>query len=122
MISIVPDVEEVDAVMLGPDGVLEGARPGSIIVEMSTIDPAATRRIAAKAAERGVRMIDAPVCRSSKHAVEGKLMILVGGAKEDFEECLPLLRAMGDTFHHCGGVGAGRRDGAAMASINSAGA
>ena len=107
ILSIVPDVPEVEAVMLGPAGALEAARPGSIIVEMSTIDPATTRQVAAAAAERGVRMIDAPVCRSSKHAEQGKLMFLVGGTKEDFEECLPILRAMGDTFHHCGDVGAG---------------
>ena len=107
IISIVPDVPEVEAAMLGPDGVLAGARPGSIIVEMSTIDPACTRKVGAAAAERGVRMIDAPVCRSSRHAVEGKLMILVGGDEADYQECLPLLRAMGDTFHHCGPLGSG---------------
>jgi len=107
VLSIVPDVPEVEAVMLGQDGVLAGARPGTIIVEMSTIDPAATRKVAAAAGEKSVRMIDAPVCRSSKHAETGQLMFLVGGAKEDFNECLPLLQAMGDTFHHCGDVGAG---------------
>ena len=107
VLSIVPDVPDVEAAMLGHGGVLEGARPGTIIIEMSTIDPATTRKVAAAAKEKGVRMIDAPVCRSSKHAEEGKLMFLVGGAKEDFDECMPLLRAMGDTFHHCGDVGAG---------------
>jgi len=105
--SIVPDSPEVEAVMLGPNGVLEGTRPGSIIIEMSTIDPNTTRKVADEAKKKGVRMIDAPVCRSSRHAVEGKLMILVGGAKEDFGECLSLLEAMGSTFHHCGDVGAG---------------
>jgi len=105
--SIVPDSPEVEMVMLGPDGVLEGARAGSIIIEMSTIDPETTRKVAKEANKRSVRMIDAPVCRSSRHAEEGTLMILVGGAKEDFDECLPLLKTMGNTFHHCGDIGAG---------------
>ena len=107
IISIVPDSQDVAAVMLGEGGVLPGARSGSLIIEMSTIDPETTRRVGAEAARVGVRMIDAPVCRSSQHAVRGELMVLVGGHEKDFEECLPLLKTMGDTFHYCGELGAG---------------
>jgi 3-hydroxyisobutyrate dehydrogenase-like beta-hydroxyacid dehydrogenase len=107
VLSIVPDSEQVRQVMLGEEGVLAAARPGSIVIEMSTIDPAVTRRVGAAAKKCGVRMLDCPVCRSSEHAVEGTLMMLVGGERGDFEECLPLLRTMGDTFHHCGALGSG---------------
>jgi 3-hydroxyisobutyrate dehydrogenase-like beta-hydroxyacid dehydrogenase len=104
---MVPDSPDVEGVILGPGGVLAGAQPGSIILQMSTIDVVTTRKVAAEAAKCGVRMIDAPVCRSSQHAIEGKLMILLGGAKEDVAECEPLLRTVGDTLHHCGELGAG---------------
>ena len=88
IITMVPDSRQVEQVILGPGGVLETAKEGSIIIDMSTIDPEVTRKVAVKVAEKGVRMIDAPVCRSTKHAEEGKLMILVGGAKEDYETAL----------------------------------
>ena len=105
--TIVPDSPHVEEAILGEAGVLRGARPGTLIVEMSTIDPQVTQRIAEKAAALGVRMIDAPVCRSNEHAKRGELMILVGGTKKDYDEALPILRCMGDTFHHCGPVGSG---------------
>ncbi len=105
--SIVPDSPEVRQVILGDDGVAKGAQPGTLIIEMSTIDPGTTRAIAQEVSGLGLRMVDAPVCRSSEHAKRGELMMLVGGAKEDYEEALPLLRCMGDTFHHCGDIGAG---------------
>jgi 3-hydroxyisobutyrate dehydrogenase-like beta-hydroxyacid dehydrogenase len=105
--SIVPDSPEVRQVILGDDGVAKGARPGTLIIEMSTIDPGTSRSIGQQVSALGLRMIDAPVCRSSEHAKRGELMFLVGGAKGDYEEALPLLRCMGDTFHHCGDNGAG---------------
>lgn len=107
VMTIVPDSPDVEAVILGPDGVLAGAEPGTLILEMSTINPATTRKVAAEAGTHGVRMIDAPVCRSSRHAMEGRLMVLVGGSEADFEASLPLLGAVGDTFHHCGEIGTG---------------
>jgi len=105
--SIVPDSPHVEQVVLGQGGLLEGAKPGLFLIEMSTIDPEVTRRLAEKANGAGVRVIDAPVCRSSEHAKRGQLQILVGGAEDDYQECLPVLRCMGDTFFHCGGLGMG---------------
>lgn len=105
--SIVPDSPEVEEVVLGENGLLEGARPGTVFIEMSTIDPEVTRRVAEKVVAAGCRMIDAPVCRSDAHAKRGELLILVGGTKKDYNECLPVLECMGDTFYHCGPVGAG---------------
>ncbi|MCX7011249.1 MAG: NAD(P)-dependent oxidoreductase [Candidatus Sumerlaeota bacterium] len=105
--TIVPDSENVEQAVLGAGGVAEGARPGSLVVEMSTIDPAVTRKVGAELAARGIRMIDAAVCRSTRHAEEGKLLFVVGGETADYEAALPLLRHMGDAFHHCGPLGAG---------------
>ena len=105
--SIVPDSPDVEAVILGENGLLEGAKPETLLVEMSTIDPQVTRRIAERVNAAGMRMVDAPVCRSDAHAKRGELLILAGGSKADYEECLPLLRCMGNAFYHCGQVGMG---------------
>lgn len=105
--SIVPDVPDVEAVILGENGTLSGARSGAIFIEMSTIDPDATRRIADKVRARGVRMIDAPVCRSDAHAARGELLILVGGSEADYAACMPVLKCMGNAFYRCGDVGMG---------------
>ena len=105
--SIVPDASDVETVMLGDQGVIRGARPGTLVIEMSTIDPRTSRTVAERLSRLELRTIDAPVCRSSDHAKRAELMILVGGGREDYEEALPVLRCMGDTFHHCGGIGAG---------------
>lgn len=105
--SIVPDVPEVEEVILGESGIAAGARPAALIIEMSTIDPGVSASIAEKVTAQGLRMIDAPVCRSSEHAQRGELMVLVGGGESDYEEAMPLLRTMGNTFHHCGPNGTG---------------
>lgn len=105
--TIVPDSPEVEAVILGPGGVLEGAREGLIVIEMSTIDPAVTKSVAKRVLDAGLRMIDAPVCRSTDHAARGEIEILVGGSKEDYDACMPLLECMGNTFFYCGDTGAG---------------
>jgi 3-hydroxyisobutyrate dehydrogenase-like beta-hydroxyacid dehydrogenase len=107
--SIVPDSPEVQEVILGDSGVLRGARPGTLLMEMSTIDPAVTESIASRVTRAGSRMIDAPVFRSVKHAERGELLIVVGGAKEDVDEAVPVLERMADTIHHFGPVGAGLR-------------
>jgi 3-hydroxyisobutyrate dehydrogenase-like beta-hydroxyacid dehydrogenase len=105
--SIVPDSPQVEEVILGENGILNGAKPETMIIEMSTIDPLVTQSVAKRVRAAGLRMIDAPVCRSVIEAAKGELLILIGGSKEDYEDCRPVLECMGSTFHHCGDVGAG---------------
>ena len=106
-ITMVPSSPHVEAAVLGPNGVLEGLKPGRILIDMSTIDPLVTRKVAAAAAERGIRMLDAPVSGSLPKAVDGTLTIMVGGPKEAFDECLPILQCMGENIFHVGDVGMG---------------
>jgi 3-hydroxyisobutyrate dehydrogenase len=106
-ITMVPSSPNVEAAVLGPGGVLDGLRPGRVLIEMSTIDPLVTRRVAAAAAERGVKMLDAPVSGSLPKAIDGTLTIMVGGPKEAFDACLPILQRMGENIFHVGEVGMG---------------
>ncbi len=99
------DVEEV---VLGPGGVVEGVQPGSIVVDMSTISPAVTRRISSALAERDVALLDAPVSGGEQGAEGGTLSIMVGGAAETLARVRPLLEVLGSTVTHCGPVGAGQ--------------
>lgn len=108
VIDIVTDSPDVEEVLLGPSGVIHGAKPGTIVIDMSTISPAVTQRIAAKLAEKGVRMMDAPVSGGAIGARNGTLSIMVGGDAETFQECLPLFQAMGRTITHVGGHGMGQ--------------
>jgi 4-hydroxybutyrate dehydrogenase / sulfolactaldehyde 3-reductase len=107
VITMLPDSPDVRVAVLGEGGVLDAMRSGAMLIEMSTIDPSVTREIAEAAAQKGVRMIDAPVGRNSVAAEAGKLLIMVGGEAAFLEECRPLLEQMGDTIHHCGPIGAG---------------
>lgn len=104
-VSDTPDVEEV---ILGERGVIQGARPGSLVIDCSTISPKATREIADKLAERRIFMLDAPVSGGSEGAAKGTLSIMVGGEREQFERALPVFQAMGKTITHVGGHGAGQ--------------
>ncbi|MSR22431.1 MAG: NAD(P)-dependent oxidoreductase [Gemmatimonadetes bacterium] len=104
-VSDTPDVEEI---VLGPGGVLAGARPGSLVVDMSTISPARTREIARRLEERGVHMLDAPVSGGSEGATRGTLSIMVGGDATQVERAMPAFRAMGKTITHVGPAGAGQ--------------
>lgn len=106
-ITMLPSSPHVEAAVLGPSGVLEGLRPGTTLIDMSTIDPTVTRKVARAAAERGVKMIDAPVSGSLPKAIDGTLTIMVGGPREVFEACLPILRAMGENIVHVGDIGMG---------------
>lgn len=108
VITNVTDSADVEAVILGPDGAIEGARPGAIVVDMSTIAPAVTRRIGERLAERGVGMVDAPVSGGDKGAIAGTLAIMAGGTAEDVERVRPVLAAMGERIVHCGPLGAGQ--------------
>ncbi|MGN6333396.1 MAG: NAD(P)-dependent oxidoreductase [Motilibacteraceae bacterium] len=104
----VSDTPDVQAVVLGEGGVLEGARQGALVIDLSTISPDATREIAGRLAERGVRFIDAPVSGGSEGAANGTLSIMVGGDAADVESARPVLEAMGKTITHVGPVGAGQ--------------
>jgi len=109
VITMLPNGEHVEAALFGPTGAAETMERGSLFIDMSTIAPAMTDRIAKQMAERGVAMLDAPVGRSSQHAVEGKLLIMVGGAEVDLKRARPALEQLGDTIVHCGPVGSGAR-------------
>jgi 3-hydroxyisobutyrate dehydrogenase len=104
-VSDTPDVEET---ILGENGIIHGATKGSIIIDMSTISPAATRNIARELDSRGMAMLDAPVSGGPEGAQKGTLAIMVGGEKEDFERALPVLESMGQTITHVGPIGAGQ--------------
>jgi 3-hydroxyisobutyrate dehydrogenase len=106
--TCVSDTPDVESVLLGNGGVLEGARPGSLVVDMSTISPRATREIAARLKAGGVDLLDAPVSGGSEGASKGTLSIMVGGDAAQLERALPALRAMGKTITHVGGTGAGQ--------------
>ena len=108
IITCVSDTPDVEAVILGEDGVIHGARAGSIVVDMSTISPSATRIIAEKLGKKGVKMLDAPVSGGSEGAQKGTLSIMVGGEADDLEKVGPVLRAMGETITHVGPIGAGQ--------------
>jgi 2-hydroxy-3-oxopropionate reductase len=104
-VSDTPDVEEV---VLGDSGAIHGARAGSVIVDMSTISPLATRRIAARLLQQGVEMLDAPVSGGESGAIAGTLSFMVGGKDEVFERVRPLFEVMGKNIVHCGDNGAGQ--------------
>ncbi len=107
VVSMVIDGEQVAEILLGEDGVIEGAHPGLLCVDCSTIAPPDTRRIGAALGERGVGMLDAPVTGSSPRAEEGSLTIMVGGKADDFARAKPLLEAMGELIVHVGELGQG---------------
>jgi 3-hydroxyisobutyrate dehydrogenase len=108
VVVCVSDTPDVQTVVLGEQGVLRGARPGSLLIDCSTISPQATREIATRLAQNGVYMLDAPVSGGSEGAAKGTLSIMVGGAAEQFERALPIFQAMGKTVTHVGGAGAGQ--------------
>jgi len=105
MVSDTPDVEEV---ILGTDGVIAGAPQGAIVIDMSTISPAATRQMAEELGNKGIKMLDAPVSGGPEGAENGTLAIMVGGDAADFEKALPILEIMGKTVTHVGPIGAGQ--------------
>src|SRR5690606_3991804 len=108
VITIVTDSPDVEEVVLGPDGVIEGARLGQAVIDMSTISPGTARRVAGALAGKGVAMLDAPVSGGEKGAIAGALSVMVGGETEVFEACLPVLQAMGTNVVHVGPSGMGQ--------------
>ncbi len=105
MVSDSPDVQEV---VLGPGGVIEGAAEGSVLIDMSTISPQVTRDVAEALAGKGVSMLDAPVSGGSWGAIQGTLSIMVGGEREVFDRCMPVFEAMGKTIIYTGAGGMGQ--------------
>jgi len=108
VITCVTDTPDVQAVLLGEEGVIESAREGMICIDMSTISPEATQQMAATLNEKGVELLDAPISGGEIGAIEAKLSIMVGGSKETFEKVVPVLEIMGRTITHCGPVGSGQ--------------
>ena len=107
VITMLPNSPEVRAAVCGAGGILEGAAPGTLLVDMSSIAPLASREIAAQAAARGVVMLDAPVSGGEPKAIEGKLAIMVGGPADAFARARPLLEKMGASVTHVGEIGSG---------------
>jgi len=105
--TMLPASAEVRAVVLGE--VMPHARPGAIVVDMSTIDPLATDEVAAALEAHGFGFVDAPVGRLASHADRGESLFMVGASDEAFGRVRPMLEAMGSTIHHCGPAGAGIR-------------
>ena len=108
IVLMLPDSPQVEEVVEGEDGVLEGLEEGALIVDMSTISPVVTRELAEKIEERGASMLDAPVSGGEPGAQQGTLAIMAGGSEEDFERAKPLLEVMGDAITHVGPTGAGQ--------------
>ena len=108
VITMVSDTPDVDAVLFGPKGVAEGAQAGTLVIDMSTISPSATRDFAARLAKQGVSMLDGPVSGGSEGAKKGTLSIFVGGEAADLERARPVLQSLGTTITHVGPIGAGQ--------------
>lgn len=106
--SIVSDTPDVESVIFGEHGLASQARPGSVIVDMSTISPTATKAFAERLAQQGIEMLDAPVSGGETGAINGTLSIMVGGKAEVFERVKPLFECMGKNIVHIGGNGAGQ--------------
>jgi len=104
----VSDTPDVQAVILGENGVIEAVKSGALVIDMSTISPQATREIAATLAEKGAHMLDAPVSGGSEGAQKGTLSIMVGGEPDQFERAIPVFEAMGKTITLVGGHGDGQ--------------
>jgi 2-hydroxy-3-oxopropionate reductase len=107
IITMLPDGPEVETAILGPGGVLEGARPGSIVVDMSSISPMVSQKVAAACTAKGVEFLDAPVSGGEPKAIDGTLAIMVGGKPDIFEKVRPVLEKVGSSVTLTGPVGAG---------------
>ena len=107
VITMVPNSAQVEEVVTGPHGILEGARKGLVIIDMSTIAPAMTRKLAQLATDKGCHLLDAPVSGGSQGAINGTLTIMVGGEQEICEQARPVLEAMGKNIFYVGPSGSG---------------
>lgn len=109
VVTMLPNSAVVSEVVGGPAGLLRHARPGTLVMDMSTVSPETTDAMAAAARAAGMSYVDAPVGRLASHADRGESLFMVGASDADFARARPLLEAMGTTIHHCGPVGAGTR-------------
>lgn len=109
IITVLPTGREVDQIVLGADGLYAHAKPGTLVLDLSTIEPEMTDKLHAEAKRLGMKAVDAPIGRLAWHAERGESLFMVGAEPVDFERVKPLLEAMGNTIHHCGGGGAGTR-------------
>lgn len=107
VITMLPDSPDVERVVLGADGVLEAAREGLLLIDMSTINPLVSRKIGTECAARKASVLDAPVSGGEQGAIDGILSIMVGGSDADVERARPLFEAMGRTITHMGPLGSG---------------
>lgn len=108
IITMVSDTPDVESVILGENGIIESIKPDSVVIDMSTISPQATRKIAARLEEKRAHMLDAPVSGGEQGAIDGTLSIMVGGDARIFQRCRPVLEAMGKDITHVGSSGMGQ--------------
>lgn len=109
LFTCVPTSRDVEALVHGPDGILAGAAPGLIHVDTSTANPVSTMALAEAYAQKGIRLVDAPLARTPKEAMEGRLNVMVGASDELFAEILPVLKCFAENVFHVGGLGAGHK-------------
>ena len=107
VITILPASPDVETVVLGPEGILEGAKPGDIVIDMSSSYPGSTKMLWERLSAKGIRMLDAPGSGGTEGAHEGTLAIMVGGEEKDYEECRPVFETMGQNIYYLGKIGAG---------------
>ena len=107
VVTMLPEPQHVEEAVLGKDGVAEGLSQGGIVIEMSTIDPATSRRVGDALRARGMELVDSPVGKTSEHAVTGTLTLMVGGNQAAIERAMPVLKCMGTDTYFCGGPGTG---------------
>ena len=107
VVTMLPEPQHVEQVVLGPDGVAEGLQKGGIVIEMSTIDPGTSRRVGDVLRARGMELVDSPVGKTSEHAITGTLTLMVGGNQAAIDRAMPVLKCMGTDTYFCGGPGTG---------------
>ncbi|MBU3648175.1 MAG: 2-hydroxy-3-oxopropionate reductase, partial [Limnohabitans sp.] len=107
VVTMLPEPQHVEQVVLGANGVAEGLPAGGIVIEVSAIDPDASRRVGDALRARGMELVDSPVGKTSEHAVTGTLTLMVGGNKAAIERATPVLNCMGTDTYYCGGPGTG---------------
>jgi 4-hydroxybutyrate dehydrogenase/sulfolactaldehyde 3-reductase len=107
LITMLPDGPDVERAILGEDGAIHGLKSDAVVIDMSTIDPAYTRRIGKVLAERGVAMVDSPVGKTADHAIAGTLTLIVGGDRKVVDDVRSVLDCMGTDFFYCGELGMG---------------
>ena len=107
VVTMLPEPQHVEEVVLGPNGLIEGLPAGAIVIEMSTIDPGTSRKVGDALRGRGMELVDSPVGKTSEHAVTGTLTLMVGGNQAAIDRAMPVLKCMGTDTYFCGGPGNG---------------